>query len=1106
MASNVSDETRSQRSWARNARRRLELFTELARQRRQSEPEQCLGLVSEGLELLGALTAEAGGTTFVPGTEQRAELLMIAGHCYDNLRDYSQAKHHFERADALYESFGDDYGRMQCLYQLSGLHYRLSDYDATLEDGYRALGFARHFGSVVSQAGTEVVLGHAYRVLGLYAQALDMYEACLQHYQAADNPRASFALKSLGVVYEHLGQTDTARRYYLNALDAQRAAGFEREAAMTRSALGNWALQYGDLDEAARELRASLEVLQAEGDHYNALPVLIKLGETALKAGDTRAALRYVQQGLALPIALPNPWHQALALITLARIHRQRGDLAATLSHAEQSIDVAVSAPPSGSLHRVRSDAHALLAELHHEQGDAERALEHFRSHYDLDMEALRESGHREARALMIAHDAERARQDREIYELRNVELAQEVADRREAERALAAAKAEIEQSLGEKLKILESIADGFFALDRDWRIVYVNHRAELLFNRPRDDLLGRRYAEVMPQSVGTIFEHKYREAFETQQPLQFEARATLRDVWLEVRVYPDDSGLTVYLLDISERKAADAERARAEVALLRAKETAEARAEQLSVLNRISQAVTQTSDLTTTLARVAQEMTQLFAAAGTVVSLYDLGSRSREIVAGFGAAYRAAEGRERLELTDDPIAEQVLKGRALILNDLPRHPLLAQLTPAVRADLVRRGLEAQMVIPLFARAQVIGAIDIIDTRPGRRFRTEERDLATTIAGQIAGVIDNARLFDEKVTRQREAEQRVAELSMLNRISQLVAHTLDLGALLPPVCRELVRAFGVTSAGISLLNEDRKTLRVVADYAVDQSLTSAVGTEIPVENNNDLVLGQQRGFIIHRDDEMSETYRQTLERRGIVSVMVVPLVARDTVIGTVGIDSSDPARHFSDSEQVLLETIASQIAGAVDNAQLFEEQKKATELAQSLSIRDGLTGLFNRRHLDDQLAQEFAKAQRYGTPLSLMLCDIDFFKKVNDTFSHAIGDDVLRALALLMQDNAREVDVVARYGGEEFVIVFPNTPLTSAVAVSERIRQRVETYPWHTVHPKLSITLSIGVSDSLEGASFESLIADADAQMYRAKVSGKNRVCYRGQAVSELNN
>ncbi|MDZ7703445.1 MAG: diguanylate cyclase [Trueperaceae bacterium] len=1103
MASNVSDETTSRRSWARNTRRRLELFTELARQRRRSEPEQCLGIATEGLELFAALEAAAGDTTFVPGPEQRAELLVVIGHCYDNLRDYSQAKHHFERADAIYESFGDDYGRMQCLYQLSGLYYRLSDYDATLEDGYRALGFARQFGSVVSQADAEVVLGHAYRVLGLYPQALDMYEACLHHYQAAEDPRASFPLKGLGVVYEHLGQADTARRYYQNALEMQQAAGFVREAAMTRSALGNWALLYGDLAEAERELRASLEVLQAERDHYNALPVLIKLGETALKAGDTRSALRYVQQGLALPIELLNPWHQALALLTLARIYRQRGDLAATLSHAGQSIDVAVSAPPSGSLRRVQSDAHALLAELHHEQGDAERALEQFRSHYDLDMEILRESGHREARALMIAHDAERARQDREIYELRNVELVQEVADRRDAEQKLAAAKAEIEQKLGEKLNILESIADGFFALDRDWRIVYVNHRAELLFNRPRGELLGQNYTEVMPQAVGTIFERRYREAFETQQPLQFEAEGTLRDVCLEVRVYPDESGLTVYLLDISERKAADAERARAEAALFYAKETAEARAEQLSVLNRISQAVTQTSDLTTTLERVAQEMTQLFAAAGTTVSLYDLGDRSREIVAGFGAAYRAAEGRQRLELTDDPIAQQVLAGRALILNDLPRHPLLAQLTPAVRADLVRRGLEAQMVIPLFARAQVIGAIDIIDTRPGRRFRTEERDLATTIAGQIAGVIDNARLFDEKVTRQREAEQRVAELSMLNRISQLVAHTLDRDALLPPVCRELVRVFDVASAGISLLGEDRRTLHVVADYAVDDSLASAVGTEIPVEKNNDLVLGQQRGFIVHRNDDMSDTYRQTLDRRGIISVMVVPLVARDTVIGTVGIDSSDPARRFKDSEQALLETIASQIAGAVDNAQLFAQQEAAMKLAQSQSIRDGLTGLFNRRHLDDQLSQEFAKAKRYGTPLSLMLCDIDFFKKVNDTLSHAVGDDVLRTLALLMQDNAREVDVVARYGGEEFVIIFPNTPLASAVAVSERIRQRAEAYPWHTIHPQLSITLSLGVSDNLEGASFESLTADADAQMYRAKVSGKNRVCYRGQEFDE---
>ncbi len=1108
-----------QGSRLRNARRRLELFADLAWQQDRLAPQRMRDLAHDALDLARQLDESGAAHTFGLSDREWSRLLLTLGCAYDIIgdeaRDNALARHYLDRALAHADG---PYDEMTILYNLSGLSYRLGDYEAVFEDAQRALALAKTLGSVVRRAGIAIVLGHAYRVLGLYPQAIAMYEEAFADYESLEDPRRSFATKSLGVIYEHLGQMAAARRYYEKALEEQLTAGFRREAAMARSAIGNWALQQGDLAEAERELAASLEVLLECKDHYNALPVTIKLAETALAAENPERARKYLQEALAS--ATINPWHHALALVTLGRAYQQSGNDDDALLYAGRTLDIIGAVPATGSLRSVQSQAHALFSEVYQKQGDAAQALEHLDIHYKLELEALRERSDQEARALIIAYDAERTQKDREIYELRNVELAQEIAERRDAEQALASAKDELEQSLNEKLNILESIADGFFALDRDWRIVYVNRRAEILFSRAREDILGRHYAEVMPQAVDTVFEQKYREAFETQQALRFEAPATLRDIWLEVRVYPDHDGLTVYLLDISERKAAEIERDRAEFALRQAKETAEARAGQLSVLNRISRAVTQASDLTTTLERVAKEMTQLFSAAGTSVSLYDFSIQARNIVAGYGSAHAPGELARQRDIQNDPIVKQISQGTPLILNDLSNHPFVSQLAPAIRDDFARRRIQALMIIPLFARAQVIGAIDVIDTRPGRSFRPDERNLATTIAGQIAGVIDNARLFDEKAARQRDAEQRVDELSTLNRISQLVAHSLDRDTLLPPVCQELVRVFHVSSAGISLLDETRQTLEVVADYATDPTLKSAVGTKISVRNNSELVLGQQRGFVIHRDDKMGEEYRQTLVQRDIYSVMVVPLFARDTVIGTVGIDSNDPKRRFKSDEQALLETIASQIASAVDNAELFAKQKEATQVAklqveelnelqsvlqqknralERLSIRDGLTGLYNRRYLDQQLATEYAKAERYDAPLSILLCDIDFFKKVNDTLSHAVGDEVLKALALLMQDSAREVDTVARYGGEEFVIIFPNTALMSAVAVAERIRERVEAYPWHNVHSKLSVTLSIGVSNDVSGPSFESLMSSADAQMYRAKVSGKNRVCYLGQ-------
>ena len=154
-----------------------------------------------------------------------------------------------------------------------------------------------------------------------------------------------------------------------------------------------------------------------------------------------------------------------------------------------------------------------------------------------------------------------------------------------------------------------------------------------------------------------------------------------------------------------------------------------------------------------------------------------------------------------------------------------------------------------------------------------------------------------------------------------------------------------------------------------------------------------------------------------------------------------------------------------------------------------------MTGLHNRRHFDEQCAQFFAAAQRYQRPFSVMLGDIDHFKSVNDKFSHATGDEVLRRIGQILQTTMRASDLVARYGGEEFVVAFPETDLQHAREACEVLRRRVETYPWHEVHPDLRITISLGLSSETTVASFHTMLEAADAQLYRAKREGRNQVC-----------
>ncbi|HEX7031179.1 MAG TPA: tetratricopeptide repeat-containing diguanylate cyclase [Gammaproteobacteria bacterium] len=173
---------------------------------------------------------------------------------------------------------------------------------------------------------------------------------------------------------------------------------------------------------------------------------------------------------------------------------------------------------------------------------------------------------------------------------------------------------------------------------------------------------------------------------------------------------------------------------------------------------------------------------------------------------------------------------------------------------------------------------------------------------------------------------------------------------------------------------------------------------------------------------------------------------------------------------------------------------LHAELAEKNRLLEEASIRDPLTGVYNRRYLDEQLASEFERSRRYGTPLSVAICDLDNFKVVNDQLSHAIGDETLRVTAKVMVDIIRQSDIVARYGGEEFVLVFPGVALADAARACEKIRRAVAERDWSAVHPELKVTLSVGVTEDPAAAHWERLLADADSRLYEAKRGGKNRV------------
>jgi diguanylate cyclase (GGDEF) domain len=180
--------------------------------------------------------------------------------------------------------------------------------------------------------------------------------------------------------------------------------------------------------------------------------------------------------------------------------------------------------------------------------------------------------------------------------------------------------------------------------------------------------------------------------------------------------------------------------------------------------------------------------------------------------------------------------------------------------------------------------------------------------------------------------------------------------------------------------------------------------------------------------------------------------------------------------------------------------------RRQSEALEKQARTDSLTGLLNRRAAGKRLNEEFARAKRQGQPLSVVVCDIDHFKSINDTFSHQIGDRVLRTVARLLRRSLRRTDAVGRYGGEEFVLVMPGTILPDAVAVCEQLCERVAAHPWTETQPGLAVTVSMGVCSlaaAPEAQDYEHLLRVADDYLYQAKNSGRNRVCYPAFPPSE---
>ena len=243
--------------------------------------------------------------------------------------------------------------------------------------------------------------------------------------------------------------------------------------------------------------------------------------------------------------------------------------------------------------------------------------------------------------------------------------------------------------------------------------------------------------------------------------------------------------------------------------------------------------------------------------------------------------------------------------------------------------------------------------------------------------------------------------------------------------------------------------------------------------------------------------------RAQWEREGatvnVRSVMALPFPLGEAKMGVFLLRRTSEAPKFDAADVDFASTVVKGGVAAIQRAHAIDRARADNHRLEALAQTDPLTQLVNRRALTARLVAEMERVRRYNAPLALLLLDLDHFKRVNDTHGHLAGDDVLFAVATVLQRAVRSVDTVARYGGEEFVIILPETGRQGALSFAERLREKLAAHPFTIAHgEEISLTASIGVatypSPGME--SVEDLLRSADSALYRAKGRGRNLVCH----------